>query len=189
MSEARQQAQAGGLPVFLRFERLPGRGTGLDGQGKLFMRWEKLGCADPSDTWSNCPAAACLADEALCGVTSTGLLEENASVTCCQETGDWIDVADTFRIFHSGSVIAADAEGSPLNHVCWNGLDGSRKLAVVHNGSKCVFDDITSETIPEITLTCVDKNDVRTTDATAMADTDGILTLDAMTGLARLTIP
>ncbi len=187
MSEARQQAQAGGLPVFLRFERLPGRGIGLDGQGKVFMRWEKLGC-NGADTWTNCPASTCLTDTNVCAVNESGNFSTAIRTTCCVATGDWVEVADTLRILNDGEVISDEAAGSPLNHLCWNGLEGSRKLSAVHNGQKCVFDDSAAETIPDVVLTCVDKDDVRETNASAMGETDGVLHLDALTGLTRLTL-
>lgn len=190
LTEARQKAQSSGLPVFLRFERLAGRGISLDGGGKIFMRWERIGCQGSNKSWSECPAANCVgANGSACPIDEKGNLT-GTDQTCCESVGTWIEVADTFRIVSGGNLVKGDAAENALNRLCWSGTDSTRKVAAALTHGICAFDEV-GDGIPDITIACVDKSDVNALGRDAMLDTrgDGTVSIDALTGLSRIAVP
>ncbi len=195
LAEARQKAQSSGLPVFLRFERLPERGKSLDGGGKIFARWERIGCADgQNDGWSNCPDEDCLDVSNFCAVDASGNLSATANRTCCESFGPWIEVADTLRIVSQGNagntLVKGDAVDNPLNRMCWSGTDSTRKVSVTLQHGMCAFDVVGAD-IADIQLACVDERDLNTRAASAMLEPkgDGVVSVDMLTGLSRIAVP
>lgn len=195
LSEARQQAQSTGMPVFLRFQRLPGLGSSLDGGGKIYVRWERMGCTDgQNDSWSGCPAPACRTSGTLCSLDDSGNLTEAgaANRACCESFGSWIEVADTFRIAQAGQILTAVDEQNPLNRLCWSGSDSVSKVVLATNEGQCAFDDANIADILAITVGCVDKADISSTDIAALIEGqqgDGTISIDALTGLSRIVVP
>lgn len=191
MSEARQQAQSSSLPVYLRFERLAGRGFALDNQSKLFVRWERLGCAAADNSrWGTCPAPDCLLRNEMCVLDDMGNVPSAADRTCCQSFGEWVEVADTLRVIVDTSLVQGDSSDNPLNRLCWNGVDSPGKVVAATASSKCVFaDDDNVAAIPRVTLACVHPDDVSETSQAAVTESESVVTVDAMTGLVRLETP
>lgn len=192
LSEARQQAQSSGLPVFLRFERLSGRGTSLDGGGKLFVRWERIGCLNgQNDSWTDCPAADCLASATVCNIDDRGALLDTSQAgrACCESFGPWIEVADTFRIVNGAALLTADSGlANPLDKMCWSGTDVTLKV-VSAGANKCVFDLPNPVPIQDLSFTCIDERDIHSQSSDVMFELDGILRVDSLTGLSRITNP
>lgn len=183
LAEARQKAQSSGLPVFLRFVPLSGRGTSLDGEGKIFVRWERLGCAGGNDSWNCVHGTPCAIDD-------KGNFTTSDSCNESESVGSWIEVADTLRIvyFDSGGnrkLAKGYSAENDLNFLCWSGTDSTRKVAVASMNGFCAFDNVGNE-IPDITLACVDKAN---TETMIELQGDGVVSIDAMTGLSRIDVP
>ncbi len=187
LSEARMQAQSTGLPVFLRFAEFRGcsqnRERCADEPLKLFMRWERIGCAVDQNSWADCPDADCLTK--LCEVDTW--LGETVVGHCCESFGSWIEVADTLRIALGGntsSLIKLNEANSALNRMCWSGMDGVNKVAI--NGTKPCDFAAAPLAIAPITLACVDS--AASNEAIEPLG-DGLVQIDALTGLSRIFDP
>ena len=180
LSEARMQAQSTGLPVFLRFD------SDSSGDGKLRVRWERISCEGANDSWGQCPNASCLAVGSNCDAEPEG---ENGPVDCCESFGSWIEVADTLRVSpanqNNGSSELIKLDASALNEMCWSGMDAVNKVAIAGTSQKCTF-ETAPLAIDSITLACVDS--AASNEAIEPLG-DGLVQIDALTGLSRILDP